>query len=137
MGYSVFGKTIENVRKHRDIKLVTTDKRTNQLVSESNCHTTKYFSEDLVAIELKKIKVKMNKPVYLGFSIVEIIKSLMYEFWYDYIKPKYQNSAKLCCMDTATFIIHIKTEGVYEDIADDDLTHQILMKMMKDHFQEV
>ena len=76
MNNSVFGKTMENVRKHRDIKLVTTDKRRNQLVSEPNYHTTKWFSESL----LKKIKVKMNKPVYLGLSVLEISKTLMYEF---------------------------------------------------------
>ena len=70
---------METVRKHRDIKLVTTDKRRNQLVSEPNYHTIKYFSENLLAIELKKIKVKMNKPVYLGFSILEISK-IMYGF---------------------------------------------------------
>ena len=88
MNNSVFGKTMENVRKHRDIKLVTTDKRRNQLVLEPNYHTTKYFSENLLAIEMKKIKVKMNKPVYLGLSILEIGKTLMYKFWYEYIKPK-------------------------------------------------
>ena len=86
MNNSDFGKTIENVRKHRDIKLVTTDKRRNQLVSERNYHTTKYFSENLLAIEMKKTKAKMNKPVYLGMSILDISKNLMYEFWYDYIK---------------------------------------------------
>ena len=115
---SVFGKTIENVRKHRDIKLLTADRRRNQLVSEPNCHTTKWFLEDLLAIETKKTKVKMNKPVYLGLSILEISKTLMYEFWYDYIKPKYQNNAKLCYMDTDSFIIHLKTEDFYKDIAD-------------------
>ena len=119
MNNSIFGKTVENVRKYRDIKLVTTDKRRNQLVSEPNYHTTKWFSEDLLAIEMKKIKVKMNKPVYLGLSILEISKTLMYEFWYDYIKPKYQKNTKLCYMDTDSFIIHIKTEDFYKDIADD------------------
>ena len=93
---NAFGKTMENVRNHRDIKLVTTDKRRNQLVSEPNYHTTKYFSENLLAIEMKKTKVKMNKPVYLGMSILDISKTLMYEFWYDYIKPKYGDRAKLC-----------------------------------------
>ena len=119
MNDAVFGKTMENVRKHRDIKLVTTDKRRNQLVSEPNYHTTKYFSENLLAIEMKKTKVKMNKPVYLGMSILDISKTLMYEFWYDYIKPKYQDKAKLCYMDTDSFVIHIKTEDFYEDIAND------------------
>ena len=68
MNNAGFGKTMENVRKHRDIKLVTTDKRRNQLVSEPNYHTTKYFSENLIAIEMKKRKVKMNKLIYLGMT---------------------------------------------------------------------
>ena len=110
---------MENVRKDRDIKLVTTDKRRDQLVSEPNYHTTKWFSEDLFAIEMKKTKVKINKPVHLGLSILDISKTLMYEFWYDYFKPKYQNNAKLCYMNTSSFIIHIKTENFYKDIPDD------------------
>ena len=85
MSNSVFGKTMENVRKYRDIKVVTTDNRRNRLVSEPNYHTAKYFSEDLLAIEMKKIKVKMNKSTYLGMSILDISKTLVYEFWYDYI----------------------------------------------------
>ena len=71
---------MENVRKHRDIKLVTKNWRRNQLVSEPNYHTIKWFSENLLAIEMKKTKVKMNKPLHLGLSILEISKTLMYEF---------------------------------------------------------
>ena len=119
MNNAVFGKTMENVRKHRDIKLVTTEEKRIKLVSEPNYHTTKQFSENLLAIEMKKTKVKMNKPVYLGMSILDISKTLMYEFWYDYIKPKYQDKAKLCYMDTDSFAIYIKTEDFYEDIAGD------------------
>ena len=119
MNNAVFGKTIENVTKHRDIKSITTDKSRNQLASESNYHTTKYFPENLMAIEMKKTKVKMNKPVYLDMSILDISKTLMHEFWYEYIKPQYQTNAKLCYMDTDSFIIHIKTEDFYKDIADD------------------
>ena len=119
MNNSVYGKTMENVRKHKDIKLVTTDKRRNQLVSEPNYHTAKWFSENLLAIEIKKINVKMNKSVDIGLSILEISKTLMYEFWYNYIKSKYQNNAKLCYMETGSFIINIKTEDFYEDIAND------------------
>ena len=122
MNNCVFGKTMENIRKHRDIRLVTTDKRKNQLVSEPNYHTTKRISENLLAIEMKKIKVKMNKPVYLGLSVLEISKTLMYEFWYDYndyMKLKYQDNAKLRYMDTDGFIINIKTEDFYEDIVND------------------
>ena len=119
MNNSVFGKTMENVWNHRDIKLVTSDKRRNKLVSEPNYHTTKHFSEDLQAIEMRKTKVIMNKPVYLGQAILDISKTLMYEFWYDYIKPKYQEKAKLCYMDTDSFIIRIETEDFYEDIVQD------------------
>ena len=119
MNNSVFGKTMDNLRKHRDIKLVTTDEKRNKLVSEPNYHTTKRFSENLLAIEMKKTKVKMNKPIYLGMSILDISKTLMYKFWYDYFKPKYGDKAKLCYMDTDSFIIHIITEDFYKDIADD------------------
>ena len=90
---------MESVRKHRDIKLVTTNKRRNQLVSEP--------------------KKKTNKRVYLDLSILEISKILMDEFWYDYIKPKYQNSARLCYMDTDSLIINIKTKDFYKEIAKD------------------
>ena len=72
MNNAVFGKIMENVRKRRDIKLVTKDKRRNRLVSEPNYHTSKWFSEKLLAIEMKKTKVKINKPIYLGLSILEI-----------------------------------------------------------------
>ena len=105
MNDAVPGKAIENVRKHGDIELVTIDKRTSQLALETNYHTSIYFSKNFLAIEMKKTKVKMNKPVYLRFSILNISETLMYEFWYDYIKPKYQNNAKLCYMDTESFIM--------------------------------
>ena len=100
MNNSVFGKTVENVRKHRDIELVTADKRRNPSMCELNYYATKWFSEGLLAVEMGTIKVKMNKPVYLGFSILEISKTLMYEFWYDYMKPEYADNVKLCYIDT-------------------------------------
>ena len=108
MNNSVFGKIMENVRKYRDIKLVTTGQKRNKLVSEPNYRTAKCFSENLLAIEMKKTKVKMNKPVYLGMSILNISKTIMYKFWYDYFKPKYGDKAKLGPTDTDSFIIHIK-----------------------------
>ena len=119
MNNSVFGKTMENIRKHKGIKLVTTDKKRSKLVSEPNYHTINLISKDLSIIEIKKTKVKMNKPIYLGLSILEISKILMYEFWYDYMKPKYGNDVKLCYMDTDSFIMNIKTNDFYEDIAND------------------
>ena len=119
MNNSVFGKTMENIRKHRDIKLVTTDKIRNKLVSEPNYHTINLISEDLSIIETKKTKIKMNKSIYLGLSILEISNILMYEFWYDYMTSKYANNVKLCYTDTDSFIINIKTNDFYEDIASD------------------
>ena len=119
MNNSVFGKTMENIRKHRDIKLVTTDKKRNKLVSERNYHTINLISEDLSIFEMKKIKVEMNKPIYLGLSILEISKILMYEFWYDYMKPKYNDNVRLFYMDTDSFIMNIKTNDFYKDISDD------------------
>ena len=80
---SFFGKTMKNMRIYRDVKLGTTDKRKKQLVSESNYHPSKYFSEQLMSKEMKKAKVQMNKPLYLEMSILDIRKTLMYQFWYD------------------------------------------------------
>ena len=119
MTNSVFGETMENVRKHRDIKLLTTDVKRNKLVSEPSYHTTKRFSENLLAIEMKKTKVIMNKPVYLGMSILNISKTIMYKFWYDYIKAKYDDRAELCYTDTDSFIIDIISENFFADITDD------------------
>ena len=118
MNNSVFEKTMENVRNYRDIKL-TTDKRRKRLVSEPNYHTHKKFSENLMAIGMKKKKVKMTKPIYLGMSMLDISKILMYQFWYDYIKLKYGGREKLCYKDTASFVICIETEDFYKDIAGD------------------
>ena len=119
MNNSVFRKTMENIRKHSDIKLVTTDKKRSKLVSEPNYHKIDLISEDLSIIEMKKTKVKMNKPIYLGLSILEISKTLMYEFWYDYMKPKYNDNVKLCYMNTDSFIMNIKTNNFYKDVSND------------------
>ena len=110
---------MENVTKHRDIKLVTSDVKRNKLVSKPNYYTTKRFSEYLLAIEMKKTKVKINKPVYLGMSILDISRTLMYKFWYDYVKSKYEDRAELCYTDTDSFIVHIIPEDFFVDISDD------------------
>ena len=134
---AVYGKTMENVRKQRIIKIVNNNKKRNKLVSEPNYHTTKYFSESLLAIEMKKTSVKMNKPIYFGLSILSISKTFMYKYWYDEVKIKYEKKIRLCYMNTDGFkikyekkirlcymntdgfIMHIKTEDFYKDIADD------------------
>ena len=81
MNNIVLGKTTENARKHRDKKLVTTEKRRNYLASELNYHTTKFFTEYLLAIEMSKTEILINKPVYLGLSVLQLGKILMYEFF--------------------------------------------------------
>ena len=142
MNNAVFGKTMENVRKHRYIKLVKTDHKRNKLVSEPNYHTMKLISENLSIIEMKKVKVKMKKPIYLGLSILEISKIIMYEFWYDYVKKKYGDMVKLCYMDTDSLIMSIKTKDFSKDIAQDveerfdtsnfDVSNKKVIGLMKD-----
>ena len=95
------------MRKHREIKLVTTKRRRNYLVSVQNYYTTKLFTESLLAIEMKKTLIAINAPVYLGLSILELSNILMYDFWIDYVKPK------LFYIDT-----DIKTDDIYKDIAE-------------------
>ena len=84
MNNSVFGKTMENVRNHRDIRVVTTDKQRSILASEPKYHSTKYIAKDLLIMEMRRVEVRMNKPIYLGQAILDISKALMFEFWYDY-----------------------------------------------------
>ena len=119
MNNAVCGKTMQNVRNHRDIKLTTTNARRKQLVSQPNYHTCKRFSENLIAIELRKTKVYMNKPIYIGQAVLDISKTLMYRFFYDYLKPKYGDKVKLCYMDTESFIFYVQTNDFYKDISND------------------
>ena len=114
-----FGKTMENVRTHWDIKLMATERKRNYIVSDPNYHTTKFFTEHLLATEIKKTEILMNKPVNLGLSILELSKLLMYEFWHNYVRPKYLKKPKLCYMDTDSFIVYIKTDDIYKYIAED------------------
>ena len=110
---------MENGRKHRNIKLVTTERRRNYLVSEPNYHTTKFSTENLLAIEMRKTQIIMNKSVYLGLSILDWSKTLIYEFRYNYVQPKYDENEKICYMDTDSFIVHVKKDDIYKDIAED------------------
>ena len=113
----------KKMRKNRDIKLFSTERRRNLSVSEPNYNTTKFFTENLLAIEKKKeTEILMNKPVYLGLSILELSKILMYDFSHDYVKPKYGEKVKLCYMDRDSFIVFTKTDDVYTDIAEDGET---------------
>ena len=116
MNNAVFGKAMENVRKYR--YKTCENRRRNHLVSEPNFGTTTFFPENLLAIEMRKAEILMNKPVHLGLSILELSKILMYEFWYDYVKI-YGEKAKLCYVDTDSIVVYIKRDDIYKDIAKD------------------
>ena len=105
--------------KYRNIKVVTIEIRRNSLASEPNYHTTKFFTGNLLAEEMKKNSILMNKPVYLGLSKLDLSKSVMHKFQYDYVNPKYGENAKLCYVDTDSSIVHVKTEGIYKDNPED------------------
>ena len=116
------GKTPKNMRKHRDVKLVKTERRRSYLPSEPDYHITKFFTENLLAIEMKKMQILMNKAVYLGLSVLELTNILMHEFWYGYVKAKYEK-AKSCCMDTDSFIVYLEIHDIYKDIAEDNTSN--------------
>ena len=116
---SFYGKSMENNRKHRDIRLVNTENKRSKLACEPNCYSTKHISEDLLIMEMKKRNVYMNKPLYLGQAILDYSKMLMYEFWYDYLRPMYGDKIELCYMDTDSFIIYVETEYFHKDISND------------------
>ena len=117
MNNAVFGKTMENVRNHRGIKLITTETRRNYLVLEPKYHTKKFVSDNLLATEIEKTPMIITKPVYSGLTILEISKIVLFQFWYDYVKAKYGERAKLSYRDTDSFTVYIKTEDIDVDIA--------------------
>ena len=118
MNNSVFGKTMENIRKHKNIKLVTNKAQYLKTVMKPNFKFGVLFGENLMGYEMGKIKVVMKKPAYLGQAILDLSKIVMYEFHYDYMKPKFKD-LQLCCMDTDSLIYNIKMEDFYSEMADD------------------
>ena len=119
MNNAVFGKMMENVRNHREVKLIVSEVRRKKLASEPNYHSCKIFSGYLMAIEMRKTSVFMDKPIPVGQAILDISEALMYKLWYDYLKPQYQDKVKLCYMVTDSFIFQIETEEFYKDIVND------------------
>ena len=120
MNNAVFRKTMENIRKHRNIKLATNRESYLKTVIKPNFKSGVLFGENLMGCEMSKIKVVMNKPVYLGQTILNLSKTVMYEFHYDYIKHKYNSdNLQLCYMDADSLVYHIKTKDFYADISDD------------------
>ena len=119
MNNSVFGKTMENIRNRVDVKLVNTEEKFKKLVAKPNFKSRKIFNENLISVHMKKTSLTMNKPVYLGMCILELSKTIMFDFHYNYIKPKYGNNAKLLFTDTDSFLYQIITEDFYKDISGD------------------
>ena len=116
MNNSVFGRTMENIRRHKNIKLVTNREAYLKAVMKPNFKSGILFGESLMGCEMGKIKVVMNKPIYLGQAILDLSKIIMYEVHYDYMIPKYAGNLKLCYMDTDSFAYDIETEDFYKDV---------------------
>ena len=117
MNNSVFGKTMENIRKHRNIKLVNNEEEYLKNVMKPNFKSGTLLGPDLMGCEMGKVRVVMNKPVYLGQAILDLSKTIMYEFHYNYMIPKYGDRLKLCYMDMDSLIYSIKIEDFYSDIS--------------------
>ena len=119
MNNAVFGKTMENIRNRVDVKLVNNREKVRKLVAKPNYRRCRIFTENLVSIHMQKTSLTMNKPVYLGQSILDLSKTIMYGFHYEYIKPKYEDKAKLLFTDTDSLMYEIETEDFYKDISGD------------------
>jgi len=119
MNNAVFGKTMENLRKRLLVQLVNSQSKARKLTSKPTFHAFRIFNEDLVAIHMLKQKLYLNRPIYVGFSILDLSKILMYDFHYNYIKTKYGQNAKLLFTDTDSLCYAISTEDVYQDMMRD------------------
>ena len=119
MNNSVFGKTQENIRNRVDIRLISSDKVAQNLAAKPNYDHFTILNKNLIAVQMKKTKLYFNKPVYLGMSILDLSKSFMYDFHYNYIKIKYRDNAKLLFTDTDSLAYEIKTKDFYKDINPD------------------
>ena len=119
MNNRVFGKRMENTRNYKDIKLVTSDKKYLKYVIKPNFKDGHPFSKHIFAVEIRTTNIKINKPAHLGQAILDLSKTLMYEFHYDYMRPKNSSKVTMCYMDTDSFVYEIETEDFYRDIAKD------------------
>ena len=119
MNNTVFSKTMENIRKHRNIKLVNNEVDYLRAVIKPNFKSGVLYGSNLMGCEMGKTILKMNKPVYISQTILDLSKTVMYEFHYDYMVPKYGDNISLCYIDMDLFIYEIETKDFYEDIADD------------------
>ena len=119
MKNAVFGKTMENIRNRKVVKLVNSVEKARKLIAKPNFRSRKIFNENLISVHMKKTSLLMNKPVYLGMCILDLSKTVMYDFHYNYIKQKYGDKAKLPFTDTDSLMYEIETEDFYKDISED------------------
>ena len=133
MNNSVFGKTMENIRNRVDVRLVNDKKKAEKLFAKPNLKHWTIFDENLIAVHMKKTKLVFNKPIYCGMSILDISKTLIYDFHYNYIKPKYGEKAKLLMTDTDSLCYEFETEDFYKDISNDVENKFDTSNFPKDH----
>ena len=119
MNISVFGQTLENIRKWVDIRLISADKVAQKLAAKPNYDHCTIFDENLISVHMKKTRLYFNKPVYLGMSILDLSKSFICDFHYNYIKTKHGEKAKLLFTNTDSLAHEIKTKDFYRDINPD------------------
>ena len=110
---------MENIRNRIDVRLVNDRAKAEKLAAKPNFTRCNIFHEDLVAKHMEKTKLVFDKPVYLGMCILDLSKTVMYDFYYNYIKPKYGNKAKLLLTDTDSLMYEMETEDFYKDISGD------------------
>ncbi|CAG2208280.1 unnamed protein product [Mytilus edulis] len=120
MNNAVFGKTMENLRKRTDIKLLNDQSKARKLISKPTFHAFKIFNDDLVAVHMLKQRLYLNRPIYVGFTILDLSKTLMYDFHYNYIKDKYGSRATLLFTDTDSLCYNINTNDIYQDMMEDN-----------------
>ena len=119
MNNSVFGKTMENIRKRSNVYLETDYKHFLLQTAKPTYKSCKFFSKNLVAVNMTKERLKLDKPSYVAMCILDLSKTLMYDFHYNYIKPKYGKRAILGFTDTDSLLYSIETDDVYEDLYED------------------
>ena len=116
MNNSVFGKSIQNQRKHVNIKMALNEKQCNKWIKKPNFETYNILSEDKALIKMRKTTVQLNKPIYVGFTVLELSKELMYDFHYNLFKKYYEDDITLAYYDTDSFLYEIKSENYYEEL---------------------
>ena len=119
MNNSVFGKMMDNLRKRVDVRLVTNEKKLDKLTSKPTYVSSKIFNENLMAVHKVKETLTLNRPAYVGMCILDLSKTLMYDFHYNYIKKKYNNRVRLLFTDTDSLTYEIEAEDVYKDFWND------------------